>query len=106
MRTLSDRFRWWAKRAPDTVLDFVYGVDTGPEIAGERGPYAYDAAPWWTLIRAMRLASLRAEGFSFVDIGCGKARCDPIPATASSIQIKHHSIAYTLRPASSRRAHG
>ena len=74
MRTLSDRFRWWAKRAPDTVLDFVYGVDTGPEIACERGPHAYDAAPWWTLNRAMRLASLRAEGVSFVDIGCGKAR--------------------------------
>lgn len=45
MRTLSDRFRWWAKRAPDTVLDFVYGVDTGSEIAGQRGPHAYDAAP-------------------------------------------------------------
>jgi SAM-dependent methyltransferase len=74
MRRLSDRFRWWAKRGPDILLDFVHGVDTGPEIAGERGPHAYDPAPWRTLNRAMRLASLHAEGATFVDMGCGKGR--------------------------------
>ena len=74
MRRVSDRLRWWAKRGPDIALDFVYGVDTGPEIAGERGPHAYDPAPWWTLNRAMWLGSLQAKGSTFVDVGCGKAR--------------------------------
>lgn len=72
--SLPDRFRWWAKRAPDLALDFMFGVDTSPEIAGERGPHAYDPARWWTLSQAMRLASLDAEGTSFVDMGCGKKR--------------------------------
>jgi SAM-dependent methyltransferase len=74
MRTLPDRFRWWAKRGRDIALDLMCGVDTGPEIAGERSPHAYDPAPWRTLDRAMRLASLQAAGASFVDLGCGKGR--------------------------------
>jgi SAM-dependent methyltransferase len=74
-------FHWWIKRGSEIILDFLHGVDTAPGAssgerahAGIRGAHAYDPAPWWTLKRSMRLASIRAEGFTFVDIGCGKGR--------------------------------
>jgi SAM-dependent methyltransferase len=75
-------FRWRTKRGLDIILDSLYGVDTGAGFSGEeRGsntgtpvPFAYDPAPWRTLKRSMRLASLQAEGSTFVDIGCGKGR--------------------------------
>jgi hypothetical protein len=76
------RLRWRTKRGSDIILDSLYGVDTGPGISGdERGSnpgipasFAYDPAPWRTLKRSMRLASIPAEGFTFVDMGCGKGR--------------------------------
>jgi SAM-dependent methyltransferase len=64
---------WWTKRGSNGVLDSLYGVDTGPDGFGDN-PFAYDPAPWRTLKQVMRLASLPAEGFTFVDIGCGKGR--------------------------------
>jgi predicted RNA methylase len=80
---LQARLRWWSKRGAGTIFDALHGVDTragGPaaklEILGtnkDKG-IAYDTCPWSTLRRAMRLASLRAEGFTFVDIGCGKGK--------------------------------
>jgi SAM-dependent methyltransferase len=74
MRDLPNRLGWLAKRTRDIGLDTLYGVETGPDIAGERGPHAYDPTPWGVLRRAMRLASVRAEGSAFVDMGCGKGR--------------------------------
>ena len=67
-------FHWWIKRGSEIILDFLHGVDTAPGAssgerahAGIRGAHAYDPAPWWTLKRSMRLASIRAEGFTFVE---------------------------------------
>ena len=65
------------------IFDALHGVDTGGgdaardlEIASanrDKG-IAYDPCPWSTLRRALRLVSLQAEGFTFVDIGCGKGK--------------------------------
>src|SRR5713101_6823082 len=74
---------WWMSRGSGLVLDWLHKVDTGPGVpAGNPDkagtdlgtPYSYDPAPWRTLSRSLRLASLEAERFTFVDIGCGKGR--------------------------------
>src|SRR5215471_18396985 len=82
-RDLQARLSWWSKRGGGAIFDALHGVDTragGPaeklEILGtnrDKG-IAYDTCPWSTLRRAMRLASLKAEGFTFVDVGCGKGK--------------------------------
>lgn len=36
--------------------------------------YAYDPASWRVLSRSLRVASLCAKNFTFVDVGCGKGR--------------------------------
>jgi hypothetical protein len=82
-RDLQARLKWWSKRGAGTVFDALHGVDTRVGVAVETleissvnrdKAVAYDTCPWSTLRRAMRLASLRAEGFTFVDIGCGKGK--------------------------------
>jgi hypothetical protein len=65
------------------VFDALHSVDTGGGVAArdleiasanrDKG-IAYDPCPWSTLHRALRLVSLKAEGFTFVDIGCGKGK--------------------------------
>ena len=94
-RDLQARLKWWSKRGAGAIFDALHGVDTcvgGPaeklEILGtnrDKG-IAYDTCPWSTLRRAMRLASLRAEGFTFVDIGCGKGR---VLLSAMVLPFKH-----------------
>jgi hypothetical protein len=80
---LRTQFAWWKKRAAGLIFDAFHGVDTGGSIAAEsleivsanrdKG-IAYDPCPWSTLRQSLRLACLRAEGFTFVDIGCGKGK--------------------------------
>ena len=79
---LRAQFAWWIKRASGIVFDWLHGVDTGGvstenlEIVStnsEKG-IAYDPCPWSTLRWSLRLASLRAAGFTFVDIGSGKGK--------------------------------
>src|SRR5215813_5630098 len=82
-KDLQARLSWWSKRGGGAIFDALHGVDTsvgGPaeklEISGtnrDKG-IAYDTCPWSTLRRALRLVSLNAEGFTFVDIGCGKGK--------------------------------
>jgi len=94
-RDLQARLKWWSKRGAGAIFDALHGVDTcvgGPaeklEILGtnrDKG-IAYDTCPWSTLRWAMRLASLRAEGFTFVDIGCGKGR---VLLSAMVLPFKH-----------------
>jgi SAM-dependent methyltransferase len=79
--TASDCFLWWLKRGSEVILDFLHGVDTATGDSAEEGVrtglphnHAYDPAPWRTLKRSLRLAYLRPEKFTFVDIGCGKGR--------------------------------
>ena len=76
------RFAWWIKRGSGITFDWLHRVDTGGgavknlEIASanrDKG-IAYDPCPWSTLRQSMGLISLRAEGFTFVDIGCGKGK--------------------------------
>lgn len=80
---LRPQFQWWVKRGAGMVFDSLHGVDTRVGVpAGrleissvnrEKG-IAYDSCPWSTLRRSLRLASVRPEGFTFVDIGCGKGK--------------------------------
>jgi hypothetical protein len=65
------------------IFDALHGVDTSVGAADEKleitsvnrdKGIAYDTCPWSTLRRSMHLASLRAEGFTFVDVGCGKGK--------------------------------
>lgn len=84
MRTaVTARFGWWLKRAAGVVFDFVHRVDTSadrPVLSGDivspnrNKAVPYDPAPWRTLPRSLRLGSLRANGFTFIDIGCGKGK--------------------------------
>ena len=78
---LQTRFAWWTNRAPAIIFDRLRGVDTipggfaGDLAAAEFGRvYAYDPTPWRALSRSLRVAELRAENFTFVDVGCGKGR--------------------------------
>jgi SAM-dependent methyltransferase len=80
---LRAQFAWWIKRGSGMIFDWVHRVDTGSgglgkdlEIASanrDKG-IAYDPCPWSTLRHSLRLVSLPAEGFTFVDIGCGKGK--------------------------------
>lgn len=79
--TLQARLAWWTKRASATAFDRLRRVDTIPRgFAGDVASadlgslYAYDPTPWRVLSRSLRLASLRAENFTFMDAGCGKGR--------------------------------
>jgi SAM-dependent methyltransferase len=79
--SLQSRFAWWMNRAPAIIFDRLRGVDTipggfaGDVAAAELGRvYAYDPTPWRVLSRSLRVADLRAENFTFVDVGCGKGR--------------------------------
>ena len=74
---------WWIKRGSGIVFDALHGVDTTAgraapplEIASANRDKAvpYDPAPWGVLRRSLRLGSLQAQGFTFVDIGCGKGK--------------------------------
>jgi SAM-dependent methyltransferase len=77
------RFAWWVKRGAGLVFDALHAVDT--EVGHSAQPLGitsvnrdkavpYDPAPWRVLTRSLRLASLQAPGFTFVDIGCGKGK--------------------------------
>ena len=84
MRTaVTARFEWWLKRATGMAFDFIHDVDTraGPPalscdiISPNRNKAVpYDPALWRTLPRSLQLGSLRANGFTFIDIGCGKGK--------------------------------
>jgi SAM-dependent methyltransferase len=76
---------WWITRAKGTAFDTFHAVDTYAGVADQaleisdenrakRGRYAYDPTPWKALPQVLRLASLPMEGFTFVDVGCGKGR--------------------------------
>jgi SAM-dependent methyltransferase len=76
-------FGWWTKRGAGIIFDTLHGVDTSTGVPAEileiastnrDKALAYDTTPWQTLSRSLRLASLRAEGFTFVDVGCGKGK--------------------------------
>jgi SAM-dependent methyltransferase len=77
------RFAWWIKRGSGIIFDRLHRVDTGGGVAvknleiasanRDKG-IAYDPCPWSTLRRALSLIPLQAEGFTFVDIGCGKGK--------------------------------
>jgi SAM-dependent methyltransferase len=77
------RLAWWTKRGTGAVFDAIHGVDTRVGvpadklqiISGNRDKgIDYDTCPWSTLRQSMRLAALHAEGFTFVDMGCGKGK--------------------------------
>jgi SAM-dependent methyltransferase len=76
---------WWMTRVKGMAFDAFHAVDTyGPvpepmlKISGQNGAhsgrYGYDPTPWNALPRVLRLASLPTQGFTFVDMGCGKGR--------------------------------
>jgi ribosome modulation factor len=80
---LKARLAWWTKRGTGAVFDAFHGVNTCSAAAAEKleitsvnrdKGIAYDTCPWSTLRRSMHLVSLPAEGFTFVDIGCGKGK--------------------------------
>lgn len=71
--------QWWIKRSSGMIFDAVHRVDTGaagviPETVEIPRPHRYDPSSWQTLNRSLQLASLRAEGLTFVDFGCGKGK--------------------------------
>jgi SAM-dependent methyltransferase len=77
-----NRASWWHARARSMLFDAVHGVDTGYKLPAEleitsanrdKG-FAYDPCPWPALRQTLRLASLQATDFAFVDIGCGKGK--------------------------------
>jgi len=89
------RLAWWRKRGTGAVFDAIHGVDTRVGVPADRLQIVsgnrdkgieYDTCPWSTLRRAMRLASLQAEGFTFVDIGCGKGK---VLLSAMVLPFKH-----------------
>jgi SAM-dependent methyltransferase len=78
---LQSRLMWWTRRGSAILFDRLRAVDTlpgvsaGDPVSADIGkPYAYDPAPWRVLSRSLRLASLHAGDFIFVDMGCGKGR--------------------------------
>jgi SAM-dependent methyltransferase len=77
------RFRWRIKRGMGIMFDAVHGADTGPVVtaddleivsANSDKGIAYDPCPWRTLRQSLDHISLRPDGFTFVDIGCGKGK--------------------------------
>jgi SAM-dependent methyltransferase len=80
---LRARLAWWIKRGSGIMFDALHSVDTGGGVsetnlqiasANRDKGIAYDPCPWSTLRRSLRLVSLRVEGLTFVDIGCGKGK--------------------------------
>ncbi len=80
---IAERFAWWVKRGSGTVFDLFHNVDTGIGWPAQSGDIVspnrdkavpYDPAPWRTLRRSLELGSLQANGFTFVDVGCGKGK--------------------------------
>jgi Methyltransferase domain len=82
-RELQRRFAWWMTRGAGMIFDALHGSDTGSSVSGKplniasanlgKG-LAYDPGPWPALRQTLGLASLRADGFTFVDVGCGKGK--------------------------------
>ncbi|MGA7262551.1 MAG: class I SAM-dependent methyltransferase [Stellaceae bacterium] len=81
--TIAERFAWWVKRGSGITFDLFHNVDTGSGWPAQSGDIVspnrdkavpYDPAPWRTLRRSLKLGSLRANGFTFVDVGCGKGK--------------------------------
>jgi len=80
---IAARFAWWVKRSSTIAFDFFHNVDTGAGAWSARSDIVspnrdkgvpYDPAPWRTLRQSLELASLRANGFTFIDVGCGKGK--------------------------------
>jgi SAM-dependent methyltransferase len=80
---IAARFAWWVKRGSGIAFDLFHNVDTGSGWPAQSGDIVspnrdkavpYDPAPWRTLRRSLELGSLRANGFTFVDVGCGKGK--------------------------------
>lgn len=85
LHAMHTRLQWWMTRAKDTARDAFHGVDTcaalpegalqtSSEDQARSGRYDYDPTPWSALPRVLRSSALPAEGFTFVDFGCGKGR--------------------------------
>lgn len=81
--SIAARFAWWVKRGSGIAFDLFHNVDTGSgwpaqsrDIVSPNRDKAvpYDPAPWRTLRRSLGLGSLRATGFTFIDVGCGKGK--------------------------------
>lgn len=85
IHAIHTKLQWWMTRAKDTARDGFHGVDTcavvperilqtsdGHQARSDR--YDYDPTPWRALPRVLRFLALPAEGFTFVDFGCGKGR--------------------------------
>jgi hypothetical protein len=94
-RAARARIAWWIKRGSGMVFDGLHSVDTGIAVrvddlgvasANRDKGVAYDSCPWSTLRRALRLVSLRADGFTFVDIGCGKGK---VLLSAMALPFQH-----------------
>ena len=82
-RAVAARFGWWLNRGAGMAFDFIHGVDTRADrptlscdiVSPNRNKAVpYDPTPWRTLARSLRLGSLRTDGFTFIDIGCGKGK--------------------------------
>jgi hypothetical protein len=80
---LQSHVEWRIKRGLGLIFDVLHGVDTSGGVCPEkleiasmnsRNGIAYDACPWSTLRRSLRLVSLQPEEFTFVDIGSGKGK--------------------------------
>ena len=70
---------WSRTRARWIAFDALHAVDTGAGAAEQvleypSGNNSYAPAPWKTLPYVIGLASLPVQGFTFVDIGCGKGK--------------------------------
>jgi SAM-dependent methyltransferase len=85
MKGAQKQLAWWITRAKGAAFDVVHGVDTYSTVAERAlevshespcpsGRYGYDPTPWNALPRLLRVASLPTQGFTFVDMGCGKGR--------------------------------
>jgi SAM-dependent methyltransferase len=84
MKKVLAALQWWAHRSVGIAFDALHGVETSaivpPGSLGVTSPnkdcgVAYDPSPWRILRRTLRLADMpRPDGFTFVDIGCGKGK--------------------------------
>ena len=76
--------RWWVHRCVGFAFDALHGVETSAIVpSGSLGVTSrnrdcgvpYDPSPWRILHRSLRLTGIPApDGFTFVDIGCGKGK--------------------------------
>jgi SAM-dependent methyltransferase len=92
---LEERLAWRIKRASGIIFDALHGVDTSGGVLAEKleiaSPntelgIAYDPCPWSTLRCSLQLVSLRAEEYTFVDIGSGKGK---VLLSAIALPFKH-----------------